>query len=109
MLVKLRFSVFFGSTKSFYDGIQNLITTRTITQNLQSLVVMLMKSYEENAHVQPNFRKGGYCIIIREIKPKYSKSIIDQMDNIFADYFGFTSKEKEFIKTFDLKFRIEEE
>jgi type I restriction-modification system DNA methylase subunit len=80
----------------------------SITQKLQSLVVMLMKSYEENAHVQPNFRKGGYCIIIREIKPKYSKPIIDQMDNIFADYFGFTRKEKEFIKNFDLKFRTEE-
>jgi hypothetical protein len=81
-----------------------------LAQKLQSLVIELMQSYEKNSHIQPNARKGGeYCIIIKEIKPKYSKSIIDQIDDIFAEYFGFTEKEKEFIKTFDMKFRIEEE
>jgi len=69
-----------------------------------------MQSYDDHSHIQPNTRKGGeYCIVIKEIKPKYSKSIIDQIDDIFAEYYGFTEKEKEFIKTFDMKFRIEEE
>ena len=81
-----------------------------LAQRLQSIVIELMQSYEKTAHIQPNTRKDGkYCIVIKEIKPKYSKSIIDKIDDIFAEYFGFTEKEKEFIKTFDMKFRIEEE
>jgi|GEM_PF-755330 hypothetical protein len=81
-----------------------------LAQKLQSLVVRLMQSYNDNSHIQPNTRKDGeYYIVIKEIKPKYSKTIIDQIDDIFAEYFGFAEKEKEFIKTFDIKFRIEEE
>jgi hypothetical protein len=80
-----------------------------IAHQLELMVIKLMKGYEKTAHIQPNTRKEGYSIIIREIKPKFSKSIIDEIDDIFANYFGFTKKEAEFVKTFDLKFRIEEE
>ena len=74
---------------------------------LQSLVNGLMQSYFDNSNIKMNTRDNGkYCIRIREILPKRSKTIIDQIDDIFAEYFGFTKKEKEFIKTFDLKFRI---
>jgi hypothetical protein len=79
-------------------------------EKLQSLVNDLMQSYFDNSNIKMNTRDDGkYCIRIREILPKRSKTIIDQIDDIFADYFGFADKEKEFIKTFDLKFRIEEE
>ncbi len=67
----------------------------------------LMLSYFDNSNIKMNTRDNGkYCIRIREILPKRSKTIIDQIDDIFAEYFGFTKNEKEFIKTFDLKFRI---
>jgi type I restriction-modification system DNA methylase subunit len=79
-------------------------------EKLQSLVNDLMQSYFDNSNIKLNTRDDGkYCIRIREILPKRSKAIIGQIDDIFAEYFGFTEKEKEFIKTFDLKFRIEEE
>ena len=69
-----------------------------------------MQSYFDNSNIKMNTRaNGSYCIRIREILPKRSKAIIDQIDDIFAKYFRFTNREKEFIKTFDLKFRIEEE
>jgi hypothetical protein len=32
---------------------------------------------------------------------------IDQIDDIFAELFGFTEKEEDFIRNFDLEFRIE--
>lgn len=82
---------------------------QNIEQQLQSLVKELMESYEKNSNMKLNLRSGGkYCIRIKEILPKKSKAIIDQIDEIFAGYFGFTEKEKGFIKTFDLKFRVEQ-
>jgi hypothetical protein len=76
---------------------------------LQTLVNDLMQSYFDNSNIKMNTRDNGkYCIRIREILPKRSKSIIDKIDDMFADYFEFSKEEKEFIKTFDLKFRIEE-
>jgi hypothetical protein len=74
------------------------------------LVDELMESYDKKSNVRSNVRDGGrYCIVIKEIIPKRSKSIIDKIDDSFAEYFGFTEKQKEFITTFDLKFRIQEE
>ena len=79
-------------------------------EKISLLVDELMESYDKKSNVRPNVRDGGkYCIVIKEIIPKRSKSIIDKIDGLFVEYFGFTEKQKEFIKTFDLKFRIEEE
>jgi type I restriction-modification system DNA methylase subunit len=78
-------------------------------QMLQVLTQSLMQSYDDNSNVKMNTRSDGkYCIRIKEILPKRSKNIIDQIDDIFAEYFEFTRKEKDFIKNFDLEFRIEE-
>ena len=76
---------------------------------LNSLINALVEDYDKNIYSKVNLRMGGYIIRIKEFKPRKSKAIIDQIDDIFAEYFEFSEKEKEFIKTFDLKFRIEEE
>ena len=68
----------------------------------------LMQSYEDNSHLQYNCRKDGKYIIIKEIRPKYSKAIIDQIDDAFANHFGFSEQEKDFSKKFDLNFRVKE-
>lgn len=57
-----------------------------------------MKSYDENSNVKINLRSGGNVIKIKEIIPSKSKSIIDQIDDIFADHFGFKDEEREFIR-----------
>jgi type I restriction-modification system DNA methylase subunit len=78
-------------------------------EKLSLLIDELMISFDKNSNVRPNVRDGGkYCIVIKEIIPKRSKAIIDQIDDLFAEYIGFTDKQREFINTFDLKFRIEE-
>jgi len=76
-------------------------------EQLQTQVKTLMESFDENSNIKINLRSGGYVIKIKEIIPKKSKSIIDQIDEVFADYFGFNNKEKEFIRKFDVNFRIE--
>jgi hypothetical protein len=69
-----------------------------LKEKLKRLVGELMKSYDENSNVKINLRSGGNVIKIKEIIPSKSKSIIDQIDDIFADYFGFKDEEREFIR-----------
>ncbi len=75
---------------------------------LKPLVDELMRSYdaEKNSNTKMNVRKGGYAIKIKEIIPSKSKSIIDEIDDVLANYYEFSDSEKSFIKNFDIKFRI---
>jgi type I restriction-modification system DNA methylase subunit len=82
---------------------------KTLREQMEIRVTELMKSYEDNSNIKMNVRSDGkYCIRIKEIIPKKSKTIIDQIDDLFAEYYTFTEKEKEFVKTFDVKFRMED-
>ncbi len=81
----------------------------SLKQKMACLVTELMQSYDDNSNIRLNTRKNGtYCISIKEIIPNRSKAIIDQIDDLFAVFFRFTDKEKNFIKNFDLKFRTNE-
>ena len=72
------------------------------------LVDKLMKNYEENSNIKINKRTSGHVIKIKEIIPSKSKNIIDQIDDVLADYYEFDENEKTFIKNFDIKFRMSE-
>ncbi|MEM2970069.1 MAG: DNA methyltransferase [Candidatus Bathyarchaeia archaeon] len=76
--------------------------------SLEKLVDELMQSYEKNSNTKINERSGGYIIKIKEVIPKKSKEIIDKIDDIFGEYFGFSKEELEFIKNFDAEFRMDE-
>ncbi len=41
------------------------------------------------------------CII-----PKYSKPIIDEIDRVLAQHYGFTDEELDFIINYDIKYRM---
>ena len=68
-----------------------------------------MKSYDKNSDLKINRRSGGYTIKIKEIIPSKSRSIIDQIDEILAEYFELNTEERNFIKDFDINIRIKEE
>ena len=40
---------------------------------------------------------------------KYSKNIIDEIDKILAQYYGFTEEELDFIINYDIKYRMGDE
>lgn len=88
------------------------INLRDFPENLKKrikpLVNELVRNYDENSNFKINLRSGGYVIRIKEIIPSKSISIIDQIDDVFADYFGFTDEESKFIKEFDIGFRIKD-
>jgi len=78
----------------------------TLKTKLNPLVEELMKSYDATSNEKINSRADGNIIRIKEIMPKFSKKIIDQIDDILAEYFAFSEKEREFIKDFDIDFRM---
>jgi len=45
-------------------------------------------------------------VIYDEFYPRYSKSIIDQIDCVLAEHYGFTDEELDFIINYDIKYRM---
>ncbi len=41
-----------------------------------------------------------------EFRPKLSKPIIDEIDRILAQHYGFTDEELDFIINYDIKYRM---
>ena len=93
--------------KSFPIDIDSL--PDDLKEKLKSLTEELMKRYDKNSNIKINRRSGGYTIKIKEIIPSKSRSIIDQIDEILADYFELNTDERNFIKDFDINIRIKEE
>ncbi len=76
--------------------------------DLERLCENLMKSYIDNSEIKScNMATIGQ-VSYREFHPRYSKKIIDEIDDIFANHYGFTKEESEFIKNFEIKFRMGE-
>ena len=76
-------------------------------RRLTKLVNELMNDYELNANIKVNVRKGGeYAIKIYEIMPKKSYDIIKVIDENIARVFNLSKEESEFIKNFDIQFRM---
>ena len=45
-------------------------------------------------------------LTVQCILPKASKSIVDKIDTLLADYYDFTSEELDFINNYDIKYRM---
>ena len=92
--------------ESFYIDVGKF--PEDLKEKLEPLVHELMERYDENSNIKINQRSEGYVIKIKEIIPSKSFRIIDQIDDVFADYFEFTEEQKDFIKKFDIEFRIKD-
>ena len=79
---------------------------KELKERVANLGLELMEEFEANSNKKVNQRRGGYEIIIKEIIPKKSKPTLDKIDDIFAEYYEFTNEETDYIKTFDLGFRM---
>jgi len=52
-----------------------------------------------------NYKTTGK-VVYDEFYPKYSKSIIDKIDRVLAQHYGFTNEEIDFIINYDIKYRM---
>lgn len=65
----------------------------------------LMNGYRSSSEEKSINTKGGE-ITFEELSPKLSKPIIDEIDKILAEHYGFTDEELDFIINYDIKYRL---
>ena len=77
-------------------------------KELMALKDILMKDFKQNSKVYKRISKN----ILTEFDsfyPMLSKPIIDQIDTVLADHYGFTPEELDFIINYDIKYRMGKE
>ena len=70
------------------------------------LAELLLRSYEQNSVLQKKKAKNQQIVTEKQFFPAKSKSIIDEIDRLFAEHYGFTDEELDFIINYDIKYRM---
>jgi hypothetical protein len=73
--------------------------------NLVELAQKLMQDIDENSE-ERKMRFKHDTLSIQCIFPAKSKPIIDEIDRVLAQYYGFTDEELDFIINYDIKYRM---
>ncbi|NCD33269.1 MAG: SAM-dependent methyltransferase [Spartobacteria bacterium] len=83
--------------------------TADVSLKLLELGSDLMSSYEENAQLITNNYKAHGKLTIQSFQPRLSKLIIDEIDKVLAEHYGFTKEELDYIINYDIKYRMGKE
>jgi hypothetical protein len=73
---------------------------------LSHLSCELMLDYKKHSRQRTYVYKTTGRVIYDEFYPKLSKSIIDFIDRVLAQYYGFNADELDFILTYEEKYRL---
>ena len=77
--------------------------------NLEKISRNLEKDYQNKSILKvTNYRTKG-VIEYQEYYPRLSKPIIDEIDTVLAEHYGFTAEELDFIINYDIKYRMGKE
>lgn len=76
---------------------------------LSELTEQLMLDYKKNAIRKETKYQTTGKVVYDEFYPRYSKPIIDQIDQVLAKHYGFTDEELDFIINYDIKYRMGKE
>jgi len=77
-----------------------------LQNKLMNLTQILMDDYKKNKlQKEKTSTKTGH-IIYEEFYPRLSKSIIDEIDKVLAQHYGFSEEELDFIINYDIKYRM---
>jgi hypothetical protein len=66
----------------------------------------LMANLKQHAEIKTINTSGGDRITYAEFYGAYSKPIIDEIDRVLAQHYGFTDDELDFIINYDIKYRM---
>lgn len=69
----------------------------------------IIDSYEKNSAIQEKTARNGELSREKQYFPQKSKPIIDQIDALLAQHYGFTHEELDFIINYDIKYRMGKE
>jgi hypothetical protein len=73
---------------------------------LNRLAKALMQDYQRNAIRIKAYYKTTGRVEYDEFYPRLSKPIIDEIDRVLAEHYGFTPEELDFIINYDIKYRM---
>ncbi len=80
--------------------------TQDVIQKLSDMSSQLMKDLDKHSKMlEMEYEKQG-SLRIQCFYPKHSKPIIDEIDRILAQHYGFTPEELDFIINYDIKYRM---
>jgi len=92
--------------KEFPIDIENL--SKNIKKKLIAECDYLMKDLSKNSIMQPAKYQTGN-VEFQQFFPQKSKPIIDEIDTVLAEHYGFTEEELDFIINYDIKYRMGKE
>ena len=78
--------------------------TRAI--QLSGIAEELMVDYRYHSNRKETSYKTTGKVVYDEFFPRHSKSIIDKIDRVLAQHYGFTDEELDFIINYDIKYRM---
>ena len=76
-----------------------------ILKQIESLYSTYLKDIEKNCSIRQT-EKYAHINEFKEYKISSSKHLIDQIDDLICPLYGLTTEETEFIKNYEIKFRI---
>lgn len=79
---------------------------QSFLSNLKTLAKKLTKDLKKNAIFQERNDKRAGILEIESFRPRLSKFIIDEIDKVLAQHYGFTEEELDFIINYDIKYRM---
>ena len=90
--------------RSFPIGINEMEVQ--IKQSLSQISDDLMTDLKHHAQRKETHYKTTGIVVYDEFYPRRSKSIIDKIDCVLAEHYGFTDEELDFIINYDIKYRM---
>ena len=73
---------------------------------LARLTAELMESFKRHSQRKETRYKATGKVIYDEFDQKPSKPIVDKIDRVLAEHYGFTEEELDFIINCDIKYRM---
>ena len=90
--------------RNFPIGIDRM--DAAIKRSLHEIAADLMIDLKHHAQrKETNYRTTGR-VVYDEFSPRHSKPIIDEIDRVLAQHYGFTDEELDFIINYDIKYRL---
>ena len=82
--------------------------TVAVTRKIEKLYERYLRDIERHV-VEHETQEYKYITRYKEYKIRYSKMLIDAIDDVICPLYGLTEEETEFIKNYELRFRTDKE
>ena len=81
-----------------------------VVEKLNNLYAEYLEDIEQNANVRTTSGTSSYNVSsFKEYKIGRSKAIIDKIDDFICPLYGLTQEEIEFIKNYEIEFRMSDD